>query len=131
MSLLDIISSPDMQPVTVSITRRIDGTWNAGVYTFSSPITLSNVQMIIMPAYNMNRIVGGADMYALVDNERTFDVRQCYSAVKLYTRSPTTDPDVINYEGAQWTVGRVEEWPDLDGDLFWHAAVFKVVNGAA
>lgn len=120
MSLNDTIE--DLANATVTVRRttavpRVNGVKRAG--TQSTFTCIAGVQ----PAYNINRVVGGADLHALVDGQRITDVRIVYTITELRTREPVTgslpanEPDVIvNYEGADWTVIRVEKWEDPDGD---------------
>jgi hypothetical protein len=129
MSLSDIILEFD--PLTLSVQRHNVGSIVDGEYVPAAPSTFT-IQACIQPAFNLNRVVGGADLHALVDLQKVTEVRQLYTATELRTRTPQNDPDVIlMYEEASWTVARVEKWPDLDGGYFYHVVITKVTGGAA
>jgi hypothetical protein len=107
-----------------------------GIAQPSTPSTLT-IDAVIQPAYNLNRVVGGADLHALVDGQSVTDVRQLHTRTKLYARVPATDPAgakdpdvVVGYQNANWTVIRVEEW-NLDGEIHYHCVIAKQTLGAS
>jgi hypothetical protein len=122
MSLNEVIE--DLENATITVQRttavaRVNGVKQAG--TVSTFTCIAGIQ----PAYNVNRVVGGADLHALVDGQRITDVRIFWTTVELRTREPAgngfpaQEPDlIIGFEGANWTVIRVEKWspPEEEGD---------------
>lgn len=130
MSVCDSID--DLITDTVTVQRRASGTMLHGTYTAAAPTTFT-AAIVEMPAFNLNRVVGGVDLHAHVDDQSATEVRQFYSRTKFYTRAPGNDPDVIvNFDGANWTVARVEKWVDGEtGDTYFHVVVTKQTNGAA
>lgn len=129
MSLVDSIT--DLVTDTVTVSRTPEGSYVNGEYIKGTPSTFT-ADIVAMPAYNLNRVIGGANLSALVDDQKVTEVRQLYTVTELKTRTATTDPDVIKaWDGADWTVARVEKWPDLDGGFFYHVVVSRVTAGAA
>jgi hypothetical protein len=101
-----------------------------GIYTPAAPTTIL-IDAVIQPAYNLNRVVGGADLHANVDGQSSTDIEQVHTRTELFERTPEHDPDVIvGYKGANWTVMRVEKW-DLDGEIHYHAVIAKQTKGAS
>lgn len=113
----------------ITVSRRVEGTYVNGVYVSASPTTFT-IDAVIQPAYNLNRIIGGADLDAKVDLQRTDEVRVVYTVTELKTRSPTTDPDVVTFDGADWTAIRVENW-NLRGEIHYRVVVTKQTHGAS
>ena len=129
MSVLDSMDS--LMTDTLSVSRYAVGTWANGIYTPVGSPTRFTIQAVVMPAYNLNRVVGGADLHAMVDDEKVTEVRQLYTRTELRTRTPTNDPDIVtNYEGASWTVIRVEKWTLIDQTAF-HVVISKQTQGAS
>src|SRR5262245_14096650 len=91
---------------------------------------------VVQPAFNLNRIIGGADLEAHEENQRVPEVRQLHTATQLNTRTATTQPDVIvglpGADGApaNWTVTRVEKWP-YRGTVHYHCVLTKQTEGSA
>lgn len=128
MSLNDSITR--LATNTVTVRRRVEGTFVNGVYVLGAASTFTCL-VVVQPAYNLNRVVGGADLSARVDNEKVADVRVVYTTTELKTRTPTTDPDVVtDLEGAEWTVTRVERW-DLTGKVHFRCIISKQTEGAS
>lgn len=130
MSVLESID--DLITDTVTVQRRASGTMVHGTYTAAAPTTFT-ADIVEMPAFNLNRVVGGVDLHAHVDDQSATEVRQLYTRTKFLTRTPTSDPDVITgFDGADWTVARVEKWVDGEtGDTFFHVVVTKVTKGSS
>ena len=128
MSVLDSLDSL-LTHVGITVTRHAIGTYTNGVYTPAAPTTLT-IDAVVQPAFNLNRVVGGADLHAHVDNQSATDVRQLHTRTELRTRTPTNDPDVLTLDGADWTVIRVEPW-DLDGERHYHCVLSKITHGGA
>ena len=130
MSVLESID--DLITDTVTVQRRVAGTMVHGTYTAATPTTFT-ADIVEMPAFNLNRVVGGVDLHAHVDDQSATEVRQFYSRTKFLTRTPGNDPDVIiGFDGADWTIARVEKWVDGEtGDTFYHVVATKVTGGAA
>ena len=114
----------------VTVNRYGTGTWTDGVYTRATPTTLL-IDCIVEPAYNLNRVIGGQNLYGGVEGQGATDIRQIWTATELKTRTATTDPDeVIGLQGKNWTVARVERW-DLDGQVHFHCVLAAQTGGAA
>ncbi len=114
---------------TVTVKRRAEGTWTDGIYT-PGTLTTFSANVVMQPAFGLNRIIGGADLHSEMDNQSAPDVRVLYTTTKFYTRSPSTDPDVIVFESADWTTIRVEEW-NLSGEKHYRVIITKVTHGAS
>ncbi|MGN6103655.1 MAG: hypothetical protein ACTHU0_00995 [Kofleriaceae bacterium] len=127
MPLNDTIAALANERLTV--TRTLKGTSVHGRYIPGSSSTFE-IDAVVQPAYNLNRVIGGANLQALLDNQRVEKIYQIHTVTPLQTRSPTTDPDVIFYEGVSWTVARVEKW-ELDGEVHYHAVITKQTKGAS
>lgn len=132
-SIDDLITHGDGAPnPALVVIRRAKGAYVDGVYVPSETTNTFPVNAVVMPAYNLNRIIGGADLKALVDGQKVTDIRQLFTRVQLRTRgeNPPLDPDVVELEGALWTVVRVERW-DGDGDVSYHVVITKQTAGAS
>lgn len=128
MSLSDVIASFG-GPLTIR--RTVTGAYVNGRYVPDPSPTTVTIIGVVQNAYNISRVVGGADMHARVDLQETPDVRQLHTATKLFARSPGTDPDVLTgFEGADWTVDRVEEY-NLAGDIHYRCVITKQTGGAS
>ena len=114
---------------TMLVTRRAAGATVNGIYVKGAATTFS-VDVVLQPAFNLNRVVGGANLEARVDNQKVTDVRVFYSQIALVERTLTTDPDVVTYNGADWTVARVETW-DLSGETHYRVIISKQTHGGA
>jgi hypothetical protein len=114
---------------TLTVTRTVEGTYVNGIYVPGATSTFP-IDVVIQPAFNLNRIIGGADLEGAVDNQRVQEIYQIHTTTLLKTRTPTTDPDVIAYKGGNWTVARVEEW-DLKGQVHYHVVITKQTRGAS
>lgn len=122
---------------TITFTRWAAGHYddNTGVWANGASVT-SPFKAVVQPAFNLNRVVGGADMQGRVDLQKTTTVMQLHTRTALQTLSkdPGTDAaipaDVITYKGADWTVSRVEIWEDR-GQPYYHVVFTKKTGGAA
>ena len=130
MSVLESID--DLVTDTVTVQRRATGALVHGTYTAAAPTTFT-ADIVEMPAFNLNRVVGGVDLHAHVDDQSATEVRQLYTRTEMRTRTPGNDPDIITgFDGADWTVARVEKWVDGEtGDTYFHVVVTKRTGGAA
>lgn len=127
MSLLDVIAAFSTGPITVS--RVVGGAMVQGVWVPGAPTTFV-VDASVQPATGMSRVVGGRDMESSADGQQTVDVRQLYCKVELKPRTPTTDPDIITFEGRAWTIFRVEEWTHR-GTTFYRCVMTAETLGAS
>jgi hypothetical protein len=107
-----------------------------GIVQPSTTTTLL-IDAVIQPAYNLNRVVGGADLHANVDGQSATDIEQLHTRTELYARLPATDPAgpkdpdvIVGYKNANWTVIRVEKW-NLDGEIHYHCVIAKQTLGAS
>ncbi len=128
MSLNDSITS--LANATITIRRTLESTFVNGKYVKGPPVLIEGVRAVIQPAYNLNRVIGGADIEATVDNQRMAEVYQVHTTAKLYTVQEDHDPDVILWRDSEWTVIRVEEW-EITGEIHYHAVITKVTKGAS
>jgi hypothetical protein len=113
----------------VVVSRRVHGTYVNGIYTQATPTTFT-IDCVTEPAFNLNRVIGGANMVGRVDGEMTTDVRQIWTTTELYTQSDTNDPDEMVLQGHTWTVARVERW-DLRGQVHFHVVLTAKTLGAS
>ena len=112
------------------VARSVTGTFDAvGKYIVATPTTFT-VTGIIEPATGFSRVVGGQDMISDEQGQHTNDVRVLYTATQLFPRTPTNDPDLITYQGVQWTVFRVEKW-DLTGQVLYRVLFTRETDGAS
>ena len=111
----------------IVVTRTATGTFVNGVYVKGSPTTFL-IDVVAEPAYNLNRVIGGADMEAKVDLQHVTEIYQIWTRTALLTRSETTDPDTMLFRGNTWTVARVEIW-NLSGVVHCHAVISRSTFG--
>ena len=129
MSLLETIDDLATH-LGVTVQRRLKGTMTNGKYVQNAPTTFT-ADIVLQPAFNLNRVVGGANLDAKVDLQHATDIRVFYTRTQFFTRSATTDPDVIiDLDGADWTVARVETWT-LGDDTHYRVICTRVTMGAA
>jgi hypothetical protein len=115
----------------VVVTRRASGVMDAnGIWVPGATTTIVIPSCSIQPATGMSRIVGGAEMFSDEQGQYTNDLRAVYSAVPLRTRTPTTEPDQLAFEGAAWIVTRVEKWV-LNADIIYRAVITRETRGAS
>ena len=127
MSLNDTID--DLVTDTILVTRQTSKTFVNGIATAGSTSTLT-IDAVVQPAFNLNRVIGGANLYGEVDGQHATDVRQLWTRTLLYTRSPTTEPDMLTFQGRNWTVARVEKWV-LGDQTHYHVVASAQTGGAA
>lgn len=127
MSVLDSIDDLATDTLTV---QRSQGSYTNGVYTPGTPTTFQIVAVVEI-AFNMNRVIGGADLRSRNEGEQTFDVRQIWTRTPLLTLSTSNDPDVIvGFEGGNWTCARSEVWT-YEGETHHHVLLTRQTNGAS
>jgi hypothetical protein len=131
MSVNESIDSLSNATLTVTRTTTtgayVDGIWVKGASTTFT------IDAVIQPAFNLNRVIGGADLEGNVENQSVVEIYQVHTRTQLFTRKkgpPAIEPDLIEYDDAQWTVARVEEW-DIDGEVHYHAVITRVTHGAS
>ena len=101
-----------------------------GKYVPNAPTTFT-ADIALQPAFNLNRVVGGANLAAHVDLQHATDIRVFYTRTQFFTESSTTDPDVIvGLEGANWVIARVETW-NLSGEIHYRVIATKYTLGSA
>ena len=114
---------------SVTVQRRLKSTMSMGRYVPNAPTTFT-ADIALEPAFNLNRVVGGANLSAKVDLQHATDIRVFYTRTQFFTESETTDPDVIiNLGGATWVVARVETWTLVD-ETHYRVIVTKDTGGA-
>lgn len=131
MSVNDSIDGLSNASITVSRTTRVapvNGRRVAGVTTVLGPY-----DVVAQPAFNLNRVIGGADLDGTADNQKVVEIYQLHTTTQLHSGEDIAgatqyEPDVITFRGKQWTVARVEEW-DLDGEIHWHAVITRSTGG--
>lgn len=128
MSLDDSIDS--LLTDTLTVQRFAKGTYVNGIYVPSSPTTIS-IGAVVQPAFNLSRVIGGADLGSKVDGMHAWDVRVLYTRTLLYTENPGFDPDVIQLDGANWTVQRVSEYKLGTSAVYYQAIITKQTGGAS
>ena len=86
------------------------------------------------------RVIAGKDLLEKEQAQQVMDVRLLHTNTLLVseegidTRTATHDPDIVTYEGAEWTVLRCEPWNfrGLSGnDKFWQVIIVRRMNGAS
>lgn len=120
---------------TLTVQRRPAGTMVNGRYVPSTSPTTFTIDAVVQPAFNLNRVVGGANLAALVDGQHVTEVVQFHTATEIRTRTPNNDADVIvGYRGANWTVARVERWvleDEGDDQVHYHVVMTRQTLGAS
>ncbi len=130
MSLLDVIDSL-FSDEEVTFTRRTGGTYVDGIWTPGSSVqTITIPSASIQPATGLQRVVGGRDMRSDEQGQFVYDVRVLYSYVELKVREPGVDPDIVLFEGDNWTVVRVEKWV-LNEEITYRALIVRETRGAS
>lgn len=114
---------------SVTVYRRAHGTLVDGIYTQAAATTFT-IDCVTQPAFNLNRVIGGANMVGHVDGQMTTDVRQIWTTTELFTQSDTNDPDEIDLQGHMWTVARVERWENR-GQVHFHVVLTAQTEGAS
>lgn len=127
MSLLDSIDG--LANATVIVTRHSIGTYVDGIYVVGATSTFT-AAVVMQPAFGLNRVIGGMDMRAEMDNQQTTDVRDFFTRTPIRPRTPNSDPDIITFESADWTVARSEPWT-LDDQTYYRVLITKVTHGAS
>jgi hypothetical protein len=127
VSLNDSITA--LANATLTVTRMVKKTFVDGIAVAGSTTTFT-IDAVVQPAFNLNRIIGGADLQAGIDLQRVETIYQIHTTTELKGRTPTTEPDVVTYKGDAYTVARVEEW-DLDGEIHYHVVITKQTEGAS
>lgn len=128
MSVLDSIDS--LATDTLTVRRRATVAPVNGKRALG-PATTFTCVAVVQPAFNMNRVIGGANLSAREDLQSATDVRQLHTRTELKTRSPGFDPDeIVGFEGANWTVRLVEKWV-IDDEPHYHVAIAKQTGGAS
>jgi hypothetical protein len=111
----------------VVVTRHATGSFVNGIYTPGAPTTFT-IDVVAEPAYNLNRVIGGADLEAKVDLQHVTEIYQVWTRFALQTRSLNTDPDTLAFRGNTWVVVRVEVWI-IDGEPSCHAVITRETFG--
>ena len=128
MSLDETID--DLVTHTVTVQRTPKEALSMGKPVAGTPTTFT-ADIVLQPAFNLNRVVGGANLAAHVDGQHATDIRVFYTRTQFYTRSSTTAPDVIqNLDGANWVVARVETWT-LTDETHYRVIVTRDTGGSA
>ncbi len=127
MSLLRTIKN--LNTGTYLVTRRGVGTFVDGIYVPAATTTFS-ITATVEPASGFSRVVGGKDWRSQADGEHVDEVRAMYTATQLYTRTPTSDPDYVTIEGAQWLAMRIEQWT-LKKNTYWRVILTKETFGGS
>lgn len=127
MALNDSIAA--LATDTLTVTRTAEGSYVNGIYAPGATSTFE-IDAVVQPAFNLNRVIGGADLQAGLDLQRVETIYQVHTVTEIKGRTETTDPDVITYNGDDYTVARVEEW-ELDGEIHFHAVITKQTRGAS
>lgn len=104
----------------------------AGTGTHSFVLVIvANVQ----PATGLQRVTGGQDMREDFSNQYTTDVRVLWTLAVMRPRDggdvpASTDPDIIEFAGEDWTVIRVESWT-MPGYVPYYKVLFTKDTGGA
>lgn len=115
---------------TITVRRTTESVPVDGVYVAGSSSTFT-CDVVMQPAFGLNRVVGGADLHGMVDGQHVTDVRDFFTNTEIKERSPGFEPDVVvGFEGRDWTVARVERWPNLDGGHYWRAIITLSTGGS-
>jgi hypothetical protein len=85
---------------------------------------------VIEVATGMQRVVPGFDMHSVEDGQYTVDVRLLYTTSDLRPRRPTNEPDIVEYDGSDWEVFRVEDWQLLVTG-FKRVVITRLTQGAS
>lgn len=131
MPVNDSITSLANASITVTRTARapfVNGRRVAGAESTIGPISV-----VAQPAFNLNRVIGGADLDGNIENQQVVEIYQIHTTTQLMAgedgESVTRyEPDIVTFRGKQWTVARVEEW-NLDGEIHYHAVITRRTKG--
>ncbi len=116
---------------TITVRRTTGSTYVDGIKVPGTQDTFT-CDVVMQPAFGLNRVVGGSDLHGLVDGQHATDVRDFFTRTEIRTLTLTNDPDeVVGFDGADWTVARVEKWPDLDGGHYYRALITRKTGGSA
>jgi hypothetical protein len=130
MSLLDVIDSL-FSDEEVTFTRRTGGAYVDGIWVPGTNVSIITIPAAsIQPATGLQRVVGGRDMRSDEQGQLVYDVRVLYSYVELKVREPGVDPDIVLFEGDNWTVVRVEKWV-LNDEITYRALIVREARGAS
>lgn len=132
MSLNDTIDGLANASITVSRTTRVAPV--KGRKVAGTTMTLGPFDAVVQPAFNLNRVIGGADLDGTADNQKVVEIYQVHTTVELHAGEEIDgvaqyEPDVVTYKGKQYTVARVEGPWDLGGQQHWHAVITRQTKG--
>lgn len=132
MALNDSIDSLATGQYTV--TRKTKGTYTDGIYSGGGTTTTFAISAVQEPATGLQRVVGGFEMRAGEDGQKSNDIRVVYTRVELFTRSDAYEPDLISINGRNYTVFRCEPWDlasyEANNEVHYRALVTRVTQGA-
>lgn len=134
MPVNDSITGLANASITIARTTRVppvNGRRVAGTTTTVGPIDI-----VIQPAFNLNRVIGGADLNGTVENQQIEEIFQIHSTEPLYAGQRIAgatqyEPDIVTWDGQEWTVARVESPWDLTGERHWHAVITRRTGGGS
>jgi len=127
VSLLDSITA--FGTGTYTVTRRQRGVFVDGNYTQGAATTLQ-IQGVVQPAREIQRVTAGRDMREREQNQTVDDVQIIHTSSEIFTRTKTLDPDIIDIDGVDWYVIRVEKWV-MSGIVFWMGVITREMEGGA
>jgi len=121
MSLRNVI---DRHGISCKVIRQAVGTYTDGRFVPAANQPKVTITAVIQP-------LSGRELEALPEGQSAEDTRVVFTEYKLVTRTPTSSPDQIEYDGELWRVYQVERWDGLSGSPHYIARIVRQTNGSA
>lgn len=127
------------EPGGLLVTRRVRGVLVDGVYQPGAATTFT-IRATVQPAREIARVIAGRDLQEREQGQQVYDTRRLHTPTKLVdeegidTRNEGQDPDIVHYEGGEWTVLRCEPWNFRTfgvNDKFWDCIIVRRMLGGS
>lgn len=107
MPLSDVIAQ--FHTGSLNVRRAVTGTHVDGIYqpTSTTTITTDALHTSVQP-------ISGRALRDLPEGQRSEDTRWLWTTTELRTRTPSNDPDIVELEGDDWRVIKIERFRILD-----------------
>lgn len=104
---------------TYTITRRAQPTWSNGIKVAGATSTIAGVSMSVQPVARRTRTP--------VEGESLAVTHTAYSQTELIPRSPTSDGDIVTYDGETYLVLGCVRWQAF-GETHYIAELHRQVT---
>ncbi len=128
------------EPGGLTVKRYARGVLVDGIYVRGALSTFT-IRATVQPAVEIARVMPARDLLEREQGQQVMDVRILHTNTFLVsdeqsvdTRNAAQDPDIVVYEGSDWTVLRCEPWNfrGMTGnDKFWKVVITRRMNGAS